>query len=102
MTAVAAVAIFTGVVVDIGLRAEAGTLSRRGLVLRVERPGGSTFISQCRVEPTYHPEAESERSINPIFWVVFIVVFTVHRFSPREAIRSVVLLGWDMDEFEAE
>ena len=67
LTAVAAVAIIMVVVVDVGLCAEAGTLSRRGLILRVKHPGGNTFISQHRVEPTYHPEAESKRLINPIF-----------------------------------
>jgi hypothetical protein len=102
LTAIVAVAIFMGVVVDVGLCAEAETLSRRGLILRVECPGGNTFISQCGVEPTYKPEAECEHSINPIFWVIFIVVFTIHGFSLREAIWSVVLLSWDMDKFEAK
>jgi hypothetical protein len=102
LTAVAAVAIFLGAVAKVGLCTEAGTSSRRGLVLRVECLGGNTFISQHGVKPTYHPEAEHEHSIDLIFWVIFIVVFAVHGFSPRETVWPVVLFCWNMDKFEIE
>ncbi len=45
LTAIVAIAVFIGVVVNIGLGAEMGALSRRGLFLRVECPDGNTFIS---------------------------------------------------------
>ena len=48
LTAVVAVAIFTGViVVDIGLSVEMRAALRRGLVLRIKHPGGNTSVSQC-------------------------------------------------------
>jgi hypothetical protein len=102
LTAVAAVAIFVGAVAKVGLCTEAGTSSRRGLVLRVEHLGGNAFTSQHGVEPTYHPEAERGCLIDPIFWVIFVIIFAVHGFSPRETVWPVVLFCWNMDKFEIE
>jgi hypothetical protein len=34
--------------------------------------------------------------------VIFIVIFTVCQFMPREAIWSMVLLCWDVDELEVK
>ena len=71
---------------------EAGAAPQRRCVLSVEHPGSGACDSQHQVEPTYHPDAKSESVVDPVFRVVFIVVFAFCQFMLREAIWSVVLL----------
>jgi hypothetical protein len=101
LTAVAAV-IFIGAIINVGFCAEAGASSRKGPILRVEHPGGDTFVSQRQVKPTYHPEAKCERAVDPIFRVVFVFIFTFYWLSTRQAIRSIMLFCRNMDKLEVE
>jgi len=40
--------------------------------------------------------------VNPVFGVVFVVIFTFYWFTPRKAIWSVVLFCQNMDKFEVK
>jgi hypothetical protein len=101
LTAVAAV-IFIGAVINVGFCMKAGASSRKGPILRVKHPGGDTFVSQRQVKPTYHPEAKCGHAANPIFWVVFVFIFTFYWLSMRQAVGSMMLFCQNMDKLEVE
>ena len=102
LAAVVVVIDFVVVFADVGLSPEAGAASRRGWVLRIEGPDGGAVVGGGRIQPTYDPDSECKGAVDPVFWVVIFVYLVVRWFAPREAVRAVVLLCWNMDKFEVE
>jgi len=52
--------------------------------------------------PGVDPYAEGECVVDPFFWIVFIFIFTGNGLASREAIRSLMPIGWNVYEFEVE
>ena len=52
--------------------------------------------------PSVDPNAEGEDVVDPVFRIFVFVVFARDGFASRQAIRALVLVGWDVDKLEVK
>jgi hypothetical protein len=51
-------------------------------------------------QPGGFPDAEAKGLVNPSFRVVIFIFFAISGLVPREAIRSLMFVSWDMHKFK--
>ena len=54
------------------------------------------------VMPGVNPDAEGKDVVDPLFQVIFLFLFSRDGFTSRKAVRSKVLVSWNVDKLEVE
>jgi hypothetical protein len=60
------------------------------------------LLCQVCVQPSGLSDAKGEDVVNPCFRVIILIFLAVCGLVPREAVRSLVLVSWDVDKFKIE